>query len=427
VAEVLKIGAGYLVKWPIEPIPVSARVDRLREEKGDIKAEVEWKAHRDGHEQSLNWASLNLSSSAARLKRARELSVWDDTLWAGIEPLPWGNLVDQLANIIRDRERTGEPLRMLTGDPDAYPLAIPYLVRPLIMEQHATVFYGEGGLCKSWLALWIAMLLENGLSTCGLKAVQGTVLYLDWERSDKEINRRIAMFKAGGRFSQDLIVPYRRCYMSLGDELEEVMEMVAGLSAKVVVIDSLLGASGGENLNETKTAGKFFQAFRRLNTAGLIIAHTQKGNLVEKTVLGAGSWENQASSVWEVRAPKEAGASEVPAALLHRKVNIGRQHLPLAFRLSFGGAAGPQEEDTWAEIGPGDLNEVEGAERGIPAWLKIKAVLQKGALPIKEITTETDLPEDTVRKALKRKPRLFLKIPGSEADLWGLVDMSSGQ
>ena len=416
--QVLRRGAGYLISWA-EPISITARVDRLREDKGDLKAEVDFKSHRNGQEKPLLWSTLNLSSSAARLKRAKELSAFDTEDW---HPM-WGSLVDQLANVVRDRERAGEPLRMLSGDPGDYPLAIPYLLRPLILEKHATILYGEGGLLKSWLALWMAMLLVNGLSSCGLTAIETMVLYLDWERSEQEINRRIAMLKAGGGFSPDLVIPYRRCYMSLGDELEEIMEMVAGLSVRAIIIDSLLGASGGENLNDTKTAGKFFQAFRKLNTGGLVIAHTQKGNLAEKTVLGAGSWENQASSVWEVKAPKEPGAVEIPAGLLHKKVNIGRQHLPLAFLLKFGGAKLPQDSDTWARVTAGDITDVEGAEKGIPTWMRLRELLRGGqGKTISQAAEELAIQAGTVKTILNRYKKVFVSFGDAGREkLWGLL------
>ena len=265
------------------------------------------------------------------------------------------------------------------------------------------------------------MLLANGLASCGLSAIQAMVLYLDWERSEQELNRRIAMLKAGGGFSPDLVIPYRRCYMSLGDELEEIMEMVAGLSVRMVVIDSLLGASGGENLNETRTAGKFFQAFRKLNTGGLVIAHTQKGDLAEKTVLGAGSWEHQASSIWEVKAPKEPGAMEIPAGLRHKKVNIGRQHLDMAFLLRFGGAKTPQEEDTWARVSRADPADVPGMAKGLPLRLRIEALLKHGPYLVDTITEELGVDKAAVYQTFHRYRQLFVKLPGEGEKRWGLA------
>ena len=67
--------------------------------------------------------------------------------------------------------RGGEPAQRLTPAPlGAGPT---WRVQPLLYEKLPTVLFGPGGSRKSFLALWISLLIEKGMAMDSMMAVQG--------------------------------------------------------------------------------------------------------------------------------------------------------------------------------------------------------------------------------------------------------------
>lgn len=425
VVKVERKGVGYLLTWP--DWALRAKVSKLKEDKQHLKGDLALHHIVNDEPMLLYHGTFNFSSQPARKKIAKELA--SEFGYNGWEP-NWNLVVEQLYKEVWQRENQAEPLRIITGDPDDYPIDLSYIVYPLVFEGQATIIFGEGGLAKSWFALYCALLASVGMSQNGIRTTQGPIVYIDWETSQEEINRRVWLFKQGGCIPSDAEVLYHRCYRSLADDLEEIVEQVQGSNARMVIIDSLLGASGVDDLEKSQAAGKFFNAFRRLDCAGLLITHTQKGE-GKKSVFGSSFWTNQARSVWQATGNTDPGGDFISLGLTHTKVNMGRRRMPLAYRMDFAKDPNDPDRDIEVRIKWEDPVTVEHTQEGLPHWMRIKAEILEstGSIStVKRLSESTGIPFDTVRMNLNRHKDKFVKRGQiGQDDAWGVAYQGANQ
>ncbi|KKN14755.1 hypothetical protein LCGC14_0993080 [marine sediment metagenome] len=376
--EVKPTGAGFSIAWPEHGILGQFR--RLREEKGQLKGHISlW---RKVGEQRLDLYddTFNVDSARSRAGAIRVLSAFGEDGW---QP-DWPILIESIRKRIQDQYRQGSPMVMLAGDPDDYPVDLRYVVKPLLFEGEPTIVFAEGGSGKGWVSVYLSMLIAEGVGSCDLKVDSpGNVLYLDWEQSEGEINRRVHLLKQGG-LAPDAVIAYRRCSKSLADDIEDIADMVQGLPASAIIIDSLLGACGGEDLEKSQTASRFFLAYRTLKVAAWIITHTSKDTSRQKSAFGSGYWSYQARSVWQAVPTIEPGADAFSVGLVHTKVNMGRLQKPMAFKFSFY-REDENGEDTSVEVMSDDPASIEGVIRRVGVRQQIIKLLQEGPLPVADI------------------------------------------
>ena len=62
---------------------------------------------------------------------------------------------------------------------------------PFIRKNAINIIYGAGGSGKSYLSVFLGLLVQSGKSYAGLNPDQGNVLYLDWESEEKDLNERL--------------------------------------------------------------------------------------------------------------------------------------------------------------------------------------------------------------------------------------------
>lgn len=376
--EVTSTGAGFGITWP--EYDIKGQLRRLREEKGQLKGHITlW--HQLGEKRlDLYDDTFNVDSARSRTTAINHLSQFSENGWAP----DWKILIGVVCQQVQRLYRQGSPMIMLAGDPDDYPVELRYVVKPLLFEGEPTIVFAEGGSGKGWLSVYLAMLIAQGISSHDLRVTRpGNVLYLDWEQSEGEINRRVHLLKQGG-LAGDATIAYRRCYKSLSDDIEDIADMVQGLPACAIVVDSLLGACGGEDLEKSQTASSFFLAYRTLNVAAWIITHTTKDTSKSRTPFGSGYWAYQARSVWQVIPTMEPGAGEFSVGLIHTKVNMGRKQKPMAFKFSFFRET-DEDEDSSVEVLPGDPSSIDGLIQRVGLRQQILHLLRNGPLPVADI------------------------------------------
>jgi hypothetical protein len=126
---------------------------------------------------------------------------------------------------------------------------VDYLLRPLLLEHLPVVWFAPGGSGKSLLAMYAALLVQNGLPFQGQPVRQASALYLDWEVTREEAARRCTLLVNGLRqthIGADLRFPlYRRCLGSIQDEASEIAKKIAKYDVGLVIVDSA-GAACGE-------------------------------------------------------------------------------------------------------------------------------------------------------------------------------------
>ncbi|MFC2059007.1 AAA family ATPase [Chloroflexota bacterium] len=380
-----------------------ARLSRLKEHKdGRTSGEIRVTTSLNGYNTTLLQSTINLLSTRSRADLVK-------TLTEKCDITDWARTIDYICTQTLEALRQDEPAVELWATNDVSPPR--YLLSPIIAEKQPNFIYGPGGSGKSYLGLLFGLCIRLPWADnpFGLKVEVKTinVLYLDWETTREEVNWRLKCLK-NGLDLPDISIHYRRCTMSLADDLESITETVLNLGSQFIIIDSLAAASGGD-LNASDTALRFFRALRTLNTTSLIIAHTPKEG---GSIYGSAFFNNYGRSNWEAKQEQHVGERELLVGLFHRKTNLSKLYDPMGFRFRF------DDEGTFVERA--DIKESSLA-KDLPLKDRIEKLLKRGAMSAHEIAKELDKQPNSIRVILSRQDgKLFTKI----GDKWGCLEKS---
>jgi exonuclease VII small subunit len=238
----------------------------------------------------------------------------------------------------------------------------------------------------------------------------GNVLYMDYEASADEVNEHVRLLR-NGLGLPGIELAYRRCYVPLADEIEDVQRLVAERDVKLLIVDSLALACGGEP-EKTEYVIPLFRALRALGVAVFIIHHVNR----EGKVYGSAYLKNMARNVWELKKTQEVGSDEVIIGLYHEKVNRGKKLKPIGLRFDYGGVN--RAESTGVAVETYDLKDDPDQARNLPMKDRLAEALRRGRMTVKELAEEINEAEDSIRVILNRnKGSLFQ--PTKEG-YWGL-------
>jgi hypothetical protein len=401
------------VRWNDELM--QATVSRVREASdGTIKAEVRWVTWANGQNEHILTERLNLLSGQAKKRMA-------DELYERVKICDWRPVVEQLAEIVLEHHRVGEPVREIC--PWEEPVPPDFLIYPLWPRLHPTILFGLGGTAKSLLALTMGMAVQLPWTDnhLGWRVSQTStkVLYLDWESGPEEIHWRLrCLFKGLDLDDAQMPLGYRRCALPLADDIDRIEEAVAEGEYKAVIVDSIGPACGG-NLNDPESALRLFAAVRRLNISSLLIAHTAKGQTNENhkaTPFGSAFFTNLARSVWEVQLVQEAGEDSITVGLHHRKTNITRLQRARAYQIWF--------HDDSTAITMIDAEEIPELKAKMDKTQQITLTLKRGARTVRELKEELGFTENSIKSLLHKllaKHRVIQVGKSGKETLWGLA------
>jgi AAA domain len=329
----------------------------------------------------------------------------------------WDQVVEDSCRTILEREEEGSPAEYLTP---AANVNVEYLLRPLLLDGLPVAWYAPGGSGKSLLAMYVALLVENGLPFQGEPTRRENVLYLDWEVTKAEADRRCTLLAAG--LQQTLIGAtlryplYRRCLGSILDEASEIAKTIAKSNIGLVIVDSAGPACGGDIMS-AELAIQFFNTLRKVtastNAAVGILTHTTKADRREENQrrlpIGSVYFENLARATWEIR-PQETSAENVlQVGMFPRKHNMGRP-APVGLKLTF-----QPNAITVDPVAADDVLSEQGATQSM-----ILGELGRGPLSVSQLIEATGAAPGVVRTLLwKLKKRGQVESPGR--GLWSLA------
>lgn len=394
----------YVIDWKSEQ--VTMRVDRLAEDsRFNVTAEVLITHGVTGHLHGP--ARLNLTSTTSR----KTLST---TLRSRVNGIDWYAVVEEACVEILLRYREVEPVIDLSELPPPTS-EFSYRVRPLIREGQINMFYGAGGVGKSYLAAYLAVLVTAPLSEAGLTAAPGGVLYLDYETDREDTQGRIL------RLARGLGIPaphvyYKQCRQPMAAETQEIQQIIANEGIDLLIIDSASMATSGE-VSETKPTKEFFAALRMLNRTSLIIAHTQK-NSIEKTPLGSAMWTNQPRQVFMIRSTHEMVSTQQESRQLEigiydSKMNSRGHIKPLGFRFAF--------SDDDVRITAINITDNPDLAKNLPIRDQVAGLLRHGnKLSVEHLSETLEIPQPTIRMVLNRHKDDFVRFGGAKDALWAL-------
>lgn len=243
------------------------------------------------------------------------------------------------------------------------------------------------------------------------------VLWLDWETDEETARWTMTRLKRGMGIDT-FYIHYKAMYLSLAQEINNIMKELEDSGAELLVLDSLGLASGagGGNLNDAEPAIRFYSALRQLKTTSLIIAHNSKNQETKmKTIMGSMFYTAQARNIWEVKKVAEPGEDEINIALFHRKAPpFDKLRAAMGYNAKF-------EQDK-IMIKSQKATSVREFVDEMGSAARICGLLQdNGAMGVKDIIDTLGMPQGTVSSTLKRlrEKGKTVKLPDGK---WGLYD-----
>lgn len=403
--EVEETAGLYTVRVPQHTVCLV--FDRLQDQRGGVGAELTITL---GSTELLSGVDLGLKSDTGQTKLSTSLNKLTNAI-------PWKAILQRACSLVLRRYRTGTPTLILTGDMAVEPLT--YVLNPIAFKKKTTVLYGDGGLGKSSLALFLGMCVSAGQSLVGFRALKGRALYLDYEDDGDVHVRRLQAILRGHPELTGATIHYQRCTEPLSRLTSGLVRLIQGAGITFVILDSIMAATGGDSSAEA--AAKLFAALRQLDTTALALGHVPK-TVAEgqdhQTVYGSVFHQNFARSVFEIQKRQEVGEDGAILALIHRKSNLSRLHHPIGLRMS------QNADSTELRYEPCDLNQVVDMAKTLPAAAQIRNLLDDGQPRIaKQIAEETELKLATVKSTLSKHQGYKWQMiggPGQET-LWTVL------
>jgi hypothetical protein len=379
--------------WPDSDIRIAFDLIRTDNRSGETSAEVVVTSTRRGESGPLHRARLPLLSTVARASMAKHLG----TRTPG-QPIDWSGLLESSCNLVLLAHREAAPTILLRDAEE--PSGDPFLLAPLILDRHLTIWFGDGGSLKSYLGLAAAISIQAGDDLLGVRPGRKcNVALLDWEFDGWEHKAR--MCRLLGRTDDLPPILYRRCEEPLYSQVDSIRKALREHEVGAVVIDSLAFACDGPP-EESETARRFMSAVRRLGVPALAIAHVTKGGDHDRP-FGSAFWHNGARLTWFLEKQQEVGDNELVVGLFNKKANTARLHPPLAFKVTFGG--------TRTLIERTSASESFGSK--VPNRLRIAELLKKnGPMDYDQLGSLLELAPDVVRITVSRAPKMFLRLEG---------------
>jgi hypothetical protein len=379
-------------------------VDRLRRDRHELHGELEVRCCLKGvrtYDGALSVGSLNLSSPRARQERARLL-----TDRAKTNEVDWLGYLEEFTQRVLTSDRAGEPAIVLRDvvvpattedDFDINGLRLP--------KKHPTFLFGDGGGCKSMLALYGAGELEQRGERVG---------FFDAELDALSHRRRL------GQLYPDQMpgVRYVRLERPLVYEVDRLRRIIDTDRLTYAVLDSAAFLTNGAP-ESAEAAGEYFRAVRQLGIGTLNIAHITKGENGDQKPFGSVFWHNGARSTWFVKATS-SDTTSTTVGLFNRKANLGPISPAVGFRVTF-----THDRIDVARINVADVDDLA---TGLPLSARLKAALRPGPMTVAQLADELEAKTDTVKKTLDRgKGRAFTCITATENGVhrWALLERRS--
>lgn len=381
--EFVCLGEGrYVLKVP--EAATEFEVDHLRRERGQCKVELLVRCALPGaltFRDVLAIGDINLSAPRSRQQHAKYLAERSQTG----DAIDWTGLMEELAQRVLVAEREGDPpVELRDQQMPASESHFSILGSPLLLRNHPTCLFGDGGHGKSLIALWLLGELQRQHAV--------NVMLCDWELDLDEHRKRMR-----GLWGEDEPrIKYMRCSRPLVREADRIRRWIAEHQIGYVLFDSVSYACVGPAESHEAAAG-YFQALRSLGQVGsLHIAHRNRSEQGHKKIFGSVFWTNSMRSVWNV-AKAEGITGSLTVALHQRKANLSRLNGSIGLELAFSDGISVRRVE---------VAEVDELAAGLGVRERIIHALRQGFTSREELEEKLpDILPDTLRPTLSRMRR----------------------
>lgn len=384
----------YEIVWG--SLGIQATIDSMQESRDhEVKGHVRFTSTRPVNAGHLRFSRLNFTSASARNAMAKSLSQREPEL-------NWDTILEQLSYSVLQQFREGTPA-VLLDDQELDEQISPWLIEPLVQNDNPTLIYGPGSTGKSWLAQYLAVLADEGISGAGFAVSKVKVLYLDWETDQNELSTRVKMIRRGLGLPVASGIWYRSMRQGLAQDIEAVRKEVITKNIGLVVIDSIGSACMGEP-ESAEVVLRAFSALRSLGISSLCVDHVNK----EGYLFGSVYKFNSARQVFECKKDQQPEDDKLVLGLFHRKANNSKLRKEIGLQLIFG--------DNTMTIERRDVRDT-ALEENMRLSDRIENFLRHvGKATPKEIAEELDKTESHIRKELSEgsgrngKPARFTSL-----------------
>ena len=264
----------------------------------EIKVMIKLSCSRITYSGPLATETMTLTSSLRKGQVAKRCYESDPSL----ELNDWKYIMDTLCNTVLSSYTQEEEAVLLTGDENIED-ETEYIAYPYIERGTATSIYGYGGSGKSWFALLLALLIANGKDFDIIKVQKGNALYVDYEASKKQIQkRRNELCKALGiplNATKDNGVYYQWLKRNIKESIDIIREQVVKHNIDFIVVDSVGAGLGGDH-NDAMPVQQLYDSLRSIkqDITFLLVDHSNKDGVrigsVMKTNLSRNEYQVQA-------------------------------------------------------------------------------------------------------------------------------------
>jgi len=248
--------------------------------------------------------------SKTKLRKRSDLVSNDDTKYSSPSPSQKHDLVSN-AQAIPTRARTTTIQRW--GDRER-PNPVQWLVHHLIQDNADNLIAGEPGVGKSWISGDLAVAIATGSSFLDRPTVQGPVVVINFDDPSESLPRMFAEFSARGReyefhelplfyWQPDESKPYPPEGLITPDVFEFLLEQVALIKPRLIIVDAYSSAFPGLDGNKGNDVIRAFEALRQLRIAAgkpcslVLVDHTPKATLQDSKRRGvSGSQQKHAKT-----------------------------------------------------------------------------------------------------------------------------------
>lgn len=390
-----------LYKLTIPEYAISFEVDRLRRESNELIGELCVRCNLPGvrtYDGALSIADLNLSSAVARQTRARILGQMTN-FGAKEEWINWLGLIEEFSQRVLIHERQGSASHDLRTLERPDPTDTIKLAGIELPRRHPTIFFGDGGSAKSYVALYFA----------GLMAQMGMrVALFDWELCGEDHRDRLERL-----FPDNMpLITYARCERALVHEVDRLRRIVRDSKIDFAFYDSIAFACSGPP-ESAEIAGDYFKALRQIGQIGsLQVAHVSKAEGADQKPFGSAFWHNGARATWYVKATQDPiNENILQLGLFNRKANLARVQKPVGLRVEF------TEWQTF--FTPDNVADTPELAEHLSLPMRMKEALKRGALEAKELAGMVGAPVKRVNEIARRSNnKLFIVNDGKISNLY---------
>jgi hypothetical protein len=287
-----------------------------------------------------------------------------------------------------------------------------YLLPPFIVKSGVSVLFATGGTGKSTLAAAIGIAVAAWQPIWGeFPTVNGNVLYLDYESTQEALWRNMFALLKGFEIERDTM-PHTLFHEAMSarivTDIHRIRELVKKTEAKLVILDSIGMARGGDAKAADDTIA-MFRALNSLNVPVLALDHTTKADRRDGTLLtpyGSQYTENSARVVWGMQ---EVEDESVPLrrvlTMLNTKLNVGVKHAPCSMVMEYINNDEGMTDIIKTEVGAEIL--VSKKQTTMDAVVRVMKDEEYRYFTLRELQMRTGLEHSALEKTMQRNSDKF--------------------